>query len=332
MELLAELHARPPATFGLDLPTPVTAADHALQELDVAEALYDATGLPREPTLTLGIRWLRRHAPTTVSRTSLVQGDTGPGNFLFEGDRVTWLVDWELAHFGDPVEDLAAICVRDMVTPFADLAGLFEHYAKASGTPVEPRRVQFHRVSKCVRSLVALLSYAQRAAPSLEYNTWQAWRALYLRNACQAFAAAMEVDVSFAGAAELAAEPTSEHSQPLYAALRSELSGPIAAGIEDPLLTARLTNAVQLVDVLAQFDRLGAAVERAEAAELAALLGHPVRQVAGGIAELDERIARDEIDDEPALRYLARRAVRDVELHRPVMGSMAERWFARIPD
>jgi aminoglycoside phosphotransferase (APT) family kinase protein len=328
MQLLADLHALDPSDLDLDLPVPASPAEHALQELDIAEDLYRRTGLPGEPTMTLGARWLRRHVPRSVHRTSLVQGDTGPGNFLFAGDEVRWLVDWELAHFGDPVEDLAAVCVRDMVTPFADLPALFERYAEISGTPVEPERIHFHRVSKCVRSLVALLSYTERAAPSLEYNTWQGWRALYLRNACQAFAEAMGVDVSFDVADSLGADGGASPRGALYGALRAELAGPIAAGVTDPLLAVRLRNSVALVEVLARFDQLGAAVESAERTELGALLGHEVDEVASGIAELDARIAGDDIGDDVVLRYLARRAARGVELYRPVMGELADRWFA----
>ena len=35
----------------------------------------------------------------------LVQGDTGPGNFVFENGKVTGIVDWEFAHLGDPMDD-----------------------------------------------------------------------------------------------------------------------------------------------------------------------------------------------------------------------------------
>jgi hypothetical protein len=120
-----------------------------------------------------------------------VQGDTGPGNFMFEGDRVTHLVDWEIAHFGDPMEDLAAICVRDMVTPFAHLPTLFARYGEVSGTRVDLDRVRYHRVSKCVRSLFAILSFTSEPSDAPEFAIWQAWRLLYIKSACQALAEAM---------------------------------------------------------------------------------------------------------------------------------------------
>jgi len=107
------------------------------------------------------------------------------------GDRVTHLVDWEISHFGDPMEDLAAICVRDMVTPFAHLPSLFAHYGEVSGTHVDLDRVRYHRVSKCVRSLFAILSFTSEPSGEPEFAIWQAWRLLYIKSACQALAEAM---------------------------------------------------------------------------------------------------------------------------------------------
>lgn len=37
----------------------------------------------------------------------IVHGDFGPQNMLLDGTRVTALLDWEFAHRGDPIEDLA---------------------------------------------------------------------------------------------------------------------------------------------------------------------------------------------------------------------------------
>ena len=52
-------------------------------------------------------------ACSDVSRaTVLVQGDTGPGNFLADDGVVTGLVDWEFAHVGDPMDDWAWVEMR----------------------------------------------------------------------------------------------------------------------------------------------------------------------------------------------------------------------------
>jgi aminoglycoside phosphotransferase (APT) family kinase protein len=54
------------------------------------------------------IRWLKRHPPPRAQKLSIVHGDYRSGNFLTDsnGD-IRALLDWEMAHLGDPLEDLA---------------------------------------------------------------------------------------------------------------------------------------------------------------------------------------------------------------------------------
>jgi len=197
MEVIAGLHALDVEDLGLSaLGIPRTADAVALDELRIGEKLFAQSGCASEPILTLSRAWLHANVPPAPGAVCFLQGDTGPGNFMFEGDRVTHVVDWEIAHFGDPMEDLAAICVRDMVTPFAQLPTLFAHYCGVSGRPVDLDRVRYHRVSKCVRSLFAILSFTSQPSDAPGFEIWQAWRLLYLKSACQALAEAMGGDGS----------------------------------------------------------------------------------------------------------------------------------------
>ncbi|MEO5841330.1 MAG: phosphotransferase family protein [Acidimicrobiales bacterium] len=192
IEVIADLHALEADALGLDqLGIARTADEMALTELRIGEQLFDDAGHAPHPIVTLSREWLYANVPHATIRPCFLQGDTGPGNFMFEGDRVTHLVDWEISHFGDPMEDLAAICVRDMVTPFAHLPTLFARYGQVSGTAVDLDRVRYHRVSKCVRSLFAILSFTSEPSDAPEFAIWQAWRLLYLKSACQALAEAM---------------------------------------------------------------------------------------------------------------------------------------------
>jgi len=67
-------------------------------------------GWPR-PALSFGQRWLRRHAPA-ASRIGLVHGDFRIGNVMFDERGLTAVIDWELSHIGDPLEDLGWMTVR----------------------------------------------------------------------------------------------------------------------------------------------------------------------------------------------------------------------------
>ena len=197
IEMIAALHTVDRTTLGLDsLGVPRTPDELALGELRIGEDLYDRSPHHPQPILTLSRRWLYSNVPGDAGTVCFLQGDTGPGNFIFDGDRVTHLVDWEIAHFGDPMEELAAICVRDMVTPFAHLPSLFARYAEVSGNDINLTRLRYHRVSKCVRSLFAILSFTETPTADPQFETWRAWRLLYLKSAGQALAEAAGIDLS----------------------------------------------------------------------------------------------------------------------------------------
>ncbi len=72
----------------------------------------DAVGEPH-PAFELGFRWLARHRPAAVgTRDAVVHGDFRNGNLVVGPDGLRAVLDWELAHRGDPLEDLGWLCVR----------------------------------------------------------------------------------------------------------------------------------------------------------------------------------------------------------------------------
>ena len=75
-------------------------------ELEKWEAVLDEHQLSPMPITRAVIRWLRRNPPPPPAKVGLVHGDCRAGNFLFSGAEITAVLDWEMAHIGDPVEDL----------------------------------------------------------------------------------------------------------------------------------------------------------------------------------------------------------------------------------
>jgi aminoglycoside phosphotransferase (APT) family kinase protein len=327
MAALADLHAHPPEELAIPgLAVPRTPAEHALASLEVAERqLATADDVPPEPFLTFARRWLRAHVPRTVERTSLLQGDTGPGNFLFAGDRFTHFVDWELAHFGDPMFDLAAVCVRDMNRPIGGLAELFARYAERAGAPVDLDRVRYHRVNKCVQSLVAITTYAHRARRPDEVALWHGWRALYLRAGCQAIVEAEGGRWDQPSAPAPAPRP----GPPPWAALVADHLTSVAP-VLDAFGRHQLEGARRLLAVLADDEARDGRPDDAERADLGALLGGPPPALADGLAELDRRIATGTLDDAAVLGYLTRRAHRTAARLRPLMGPFADHRFGPL--
>jgi aminoglycoside phosphotransferase (APT) family kinase protein len=147
--------------------------------LELAELERDirALGLPR-PVFELALRWLRDHDPGAPERVTLVHGDFRHGNLIIGDDDVRAVLDWELAHLGDPMEDLGWICVNSWrfgeidkpVGGFGAREELFAGYEAAQGRRVDPQRVMFWEVMGTLRWGLMCCGMMQRFRSSPEHS------------------------------------------------------------------------------------------------------------------------------------------------------------------
>jgi len=99
--VLARLHRLDPAEVpGLQVQD---------QVVQYREAL-DLLGEPH-PAFELAFRWLEANRPQP-GRTTVVHGDFRNGNLIVGPDGLRAVLDWELVHAGDPLEDLGWLCVK----------------------------------------------------------------------------------------------------------------------------------------------------------------------------------------------------------------------------
>ena len=78
------------------------------RELAHWEEVLDEDEPGPQPIIRAAIRWLRAHPPPPPLRVGVVHGDYRTGNFLYDRDGgIHGILDWEMAHLGDPLEDLA---------------------------------------------------------------------------------------------------------------------------------------------------------------------------------------------------------------------------------
>jgi aminoglycoside phosphotransferase (APT) family kinase protein len=130
---LAGIHAIPlDDVTGLEQPEQVAQYRELLDEL----------GEPH-PAFELGFRWLEANRPSST-RTTVVHGDFRNGNLMVGPDGLRAVLDWELAHLGDPLEDLGWLCVRSWrfgeaprVGGFGTVDDLVGAYEADSGTSVD---------------------------------------------------------------------------------------------------------------------------------------------------------------------------------------------------
>ncbi|WP_296679164.1 phosphotransferase family protein [Novosphingobium sp.] len=136
------------------LPAPVMDTCAALSDLKTRFLTYGGD----RPILALALRWLENNLPPPVT-PRLVHGDFRLGNLLVEVEgpncgRLSGVLDWELAHLGDPHEDLAFGCMTVWRFSRPDRPGyglttldqLFEAYEAAGGVTINPQRFRFWTV------------------------------------------------------------------------------------------------------------------------------------------------------------------------------------------
>ncbi len=161
-EVAAGIHALPPAR----LPGLRTAT--STSEITDLEREYRGFDWPR-PVFELALRWLRGHDPGPPDRLTLVHGDFRHGNLIIGPDGLRAVLDWELAHLGDAMEDLGWICVNSWrfgeidkpVGGFGSREELFAGY-QAAGGRVDPDRVKFWEVMGTLRWGVMCCGMMQR--------------------------------------------------------------------------------------------------------------------------------------------------------------------------
>ena len=174
-EALAVLHGLTPATHP-DLPIDrapfLASVDPVAAQIAWFEQSLDGFAHPR-PASEYVLRWLRRHPPASRELT-LVHGDFRTGNFLTTEQGLSAVLDWECAHWGSPLEDLAWLCVRDwrfgridrVVGGFAELDPFLAAYVDLSGRPIRPGDLHWWMVAGNLRWAIGALQFSGRTGPA----------------------------------------------------------------------------------------------------------------------------------------------------------------------
>ena len=162
-ELARIQRVRPPCPDLAFLPT-IGPAQH----IALFHAYLDAHPQPR-PVLEWATRWLERHVPQPLPPV-LCHRDFRTGNYLLDGGRLSGILDWEFAGWGDPDEDIGWLCCKGWrfarldreVGGIAERAPFYEAYERAAGRRLDPQRVFFWEVLANVRWAVIALQQSDR--------------------------------------------------------------------------------------------------------------------------------------------------------------------------
>jgi aminoglycoside phosphotransferase (APT) family kinase protein len=125
-----------------------------------------------EPMLAFAIDWLQQHKPENIT-PCLIHGDFKANNLLFDKRGHVAVIDWELAHIGDPYEDLAFTLL--WTTRFDIVGGMLSPdqyltcYSNASGKNIDYKRLHYWQVFSWLKLAgIFLKGYSENSSDKVE--------------------------------------------------------------------------------------------------------------------------------------------------------------------
>lgn len=320
IENLARLHALdipasalPPSALPQDARERALGLPLVLQERDYA---VQRPRLKPEPLLDFAIRWLETNAPKDVS-LCLIQGDTGPGQFMAHEGRLTALIDWEISHVGDPIYDLAVMRMRNMLYPVGEVMSRVALYEQVSGKRVDHGLLAFHTVSAMLQSPLGLVLSVQYPDTEIESMVPRfGWDVTLRRGLCDALCEAHGISV----------RPPILPERP--SGSRNDVSHFLVEHVEKlclPLVHTdfdrfQMLGAAGLARAAERHIRFGQAIEDDNLRDIQTVLGSPAADFEEGMATLAQFIEADSgVRAEDALWLFSRIERRREFLWAPLM-------------
>jgi hypothetical protein len=276
------------------------------------EAGYDERMTHPDPVSEFLRLWLHRHCPRHRTTKKLITFDAF--QFMFDQGKITGLIDFELAHVGDPLSELAVLPVRNTIKNLGDLPAIALAWSEITGEELDYDVLDFHNVNYNAHAVLSSAPLIATPPEKGELMTYLAW---YVNGARWAF----EVIASLTGVQlDTVDPPVARPSRyaSAFAHLVERLSnkGPeLSAADHDQALSFRIARHLQ------RLDQVMRSLEEDDLNEAAELLGYRPEP-----EELDEAlvsfIAKSTVDDEPALLRLLDRRVQRLHLTLGPEGSM----------
>lgn len=164
---LGKIAAADPEAIGFEVDVKAPAPDECWHiELDKWEKVIDEDELVPQPVARAAIRWLRRNPPPPAQKISVVHGDYRSGNFLHdEAGEIRAILDWEMAHLGDPLEDVAWAADPLWAFEHPDRPGrmilrdeAFALWEETSGLKIDPVAFRWWEVFNSLKGLAIWIS------------------------------------------------------------------------------------------------------------------------------------------------------------------------------
>ena len=170
-EQMAKIHAIPPERL-LALGAPISDDPREVTLLNYrqTEELYLKSDRLPSPDIEFVRGWVNRNAPPCTEGPAVITVDAG--QFIFEGDQLTSMLDFELACVGDRHVDMAALRTRDRFEMIGDLEAFYQLYEKKSGFKLDRARIAFQWVTFALLTPLQIAHYLAHPEDGAQYHQW----------------------------------------------------------------------------------------------------------------------------------------------------------------
>lgn len=175
-----------------------------------AERLYMEGDRRPSPDIEFVRKWLDRNVPSALYDPCVIAMDAG--QFIFEGDELTAMLDFELVCIGDRHADFSALRSRERVEGFDDPEGFYALYEERGGKPVDIDHVRFQHIAFSLFTPLQIANDLAHPRVQEDYHEYLIWHAISMKDALEGIAESMGIEL-----------PSFELPQPVQTQYRSSI-------------------------------------------------------------------------------------------------------------
>ncbi len=192
--VLGRIAAADPRDLGLsDFEGETDIHDVAMHEVARWEKVIEEDEREPQPIVRAALRWLKRNPPPPAQKIGVVHGDYRTGNFLVDDQGgIRAILDWEMAHLGDPLEDLGWALDPLWSGGNAEFPGgmiaraeAIRIWERTSGLKAEPQAFHWWEIFASVKGAAIWISAAREYAEGRNIdpiNAFSGWYCLSFHN------------------------------------------------------------------------------------------------------------------------------------------------------
>ena len=156
-----------------------------------AEGVYLTGERLPSPDIEFVRKWLDRNVPESLDPPCVIAMDAG--QFIFEGNELTAMLDFELVSVGDRHTDFSALRSRERVEGFDDPEGFYKLCEARGSRPINIDHVRFQHIAFSLFTPLQIADDLARPKDQEDYHEYLIWHAISLKDAREGIAESMGI-------------------------------------------------------------------------------------------------------------------------------------------